>query len=118
MLSGSLLIGCNEIQRRPFKNNISVLPPLVATSASWFDNVMINPHPVLWGLCGPRKDWNRHPMLMKNIDIYARPIKKILTILSFRGLKRPHSCEIGLKQISKNGELYQVWAIKILDYIL
>ena len=34
--------------------------------------------------------------IMKNIDIYARPIKQILTISSFRGLKRPQSCEIGL----------------------
>ncbi len=34
--------------------------------------------------------------IMKNIDISVKPIKKILTISSFRGLKRPHSCEIGL----------------------
>ncbi len=31
---------------------------------------------------------------MKNIDIYVKPIKKILTILCFRGPKRPHSCAI------------------------
>ncbi len=34
--------------------------------------------------------------ITKIIDIYVKPIKKILTISSFRGLKRPHSCEIGL----------------------
>ena len=36
---------------------------------------------------------------MKNIDVYVKPIKKILTISCFRGPKRPHSCAIGLRTV-------------------
>ncbi len=36
------------------------------TQSSLKHAFLINPHPVLWGLHGLRKDWNRHPTLKKS----------------------------------------------------
>ncbi len=41
--------------------------------------------------------------IMKNIDIYAKLIKKIVTISSLWSLKRPHSCGIGLMKNHAEG---------------
>ncbi len=60
----------------------------------------INPHPVLWGLHGPRKDWNRHPTVKLSYDTgklsgSMRPLhiqKREFFSIFIWGLKKYDTC--------------------------
>ena len=55
----------------------------------------VNPHPVLWGPPGPRKDRNRHPTLKKSDlpksfhNVLCNDLKTRLTQNSCRGPRGP-----------------------------